>query len=393
MIGDKFLSPMESPKIFVLPVMGTKHTYKLAVWKETPTHQKYKGYIEFYCYNLSIDKPMHRTREYWQYHLREDIQKRIDEINAALIAGKVLGTEEDKNKVGTVTLSQAVKFYTDNKHTKKENSLKTYKYKVRLFLEWAQKNELDTIAIDKINKEHLQRYLDYCRKTLKNGDVTLESKLLNLTNFFNFLVSRGVLSASPALQIKHAKKSTKYKELITKDEIKRFSEVCEVEDAMLYCFVNFLYHNHIRPNELRQLQKKHIDLSTDRLTVPENIAKNGHTRFTVITPPLRELILKHKIVQGNQEDYLFGDEQGRVYSSNYWGHRHREFRRKHDFSESTKLYRWKDVGVTAYYMQFKDAYYIMRQCGHRSLEETQIYLSKDLGIFETGLDLTKAPTM
>lgn len=383
---------MESSKIFVLPVMGTKHTYKLAVWKDTPSHKKYRGYIEYYCYNLSMDKDMQRTREYWQFW-SEDIQTRIDEINAALRAGKVLATEKDKDKVGTISLAQAVKFYTDNKHTKKENTAYTYQTKMKLFLNWAKENGLDTIAIDNINKQHVEKYLDYCRKTLFNEDVTWESKLLVLTNFFNFLVSRDVLATSPAIHIKHAPKSRKYKELISKDEIKRFSEVCEAEDAMLYCFVNFLYHNHIRPNELRQIQKKHIDLNIDRLTVPEHIAKNGHTRYTVITPPLRELILKHKLVQGNQEDRLFGDEEGKMYASNYWGHRHREFRRKHKFKENTLLYRWKDVGVTAYYMQFKDAYYIMRQCGHSSLEQTQIYLSKDLGIFETGLDLSQSPTM
>lgn len=383
---------MESPKIFVSLLMGTQHTYKLAVWKDTPTHKKYRGYIEYYCYNLSTDKDMHRTREYWQYW-SVDIQERIDEINVALMAGKVLATEKDKGKVGTISLAQAVKFYTENKHTKKAKTAYTYQTKMKLFLNWAKENELDTIAIDKITKEHIQKYLDYCIKKLGNSDVTWESKLLVLTNFFNFLVSRNVLPTSPALHIKHATKSRKYKELITKDEIKRFSEVCEAEDATLYCFVNFLYHNHTRPNELRQLQKKHIDLNTDRLTIPENVAKNGNTRYTVITPPLRELILKHKLVQGDSEDYLFGDEEGKMYGSNYWGHRHREFRRKHEFKESTLLYRWKDVGVTAYYMKYKDAYYIMRQCGHSSLEQTQIYLSKDLGIFETGLDLSQAPTM
>jgi integrase len=344
--------------------------------------------VEYKCYHATLEKEMYRVREYFEYvaHAKE----RIEEVNNQLKAGYVLGTETAK--VEKISLQNAIVFYKEKKYTPKPRSKQSYVKKMDLFEAWADGQNLLSIAIDSITKQHVQNYLDYARK-IGNCDVTINSKAIVLTNFFNLLVDKEIIAASPIAGMKHLKEGQKYKELIKKDEIKRFSELAEEKDSLLYCFVNFLYHNHTRPNELRQLQRKHLDIVNNRLTVPDVVAKNGDARHTIITPPLRDIILKHRLHIGNQEHYIFGHEDGSMVSQNYWGWRHLEFRREHEFSEDTKLYRWKDVGVTAYYMQFKDAYYIMKQCGHKSLEQTQKYLSKDLGIFEVGLDLQNSPTM
>lgn len=378
-----------SPKNILSPMVGVReHKYKLAEWKPSIAKKKYAGYIEYKCYHDTLQQEMYRVREYLEYAIHAT--ERIEEINKQLKSGFVLRTEGAKQE--KMSLEKALEFYREKKHTRKERSMHTYKKRLDLFEAWAKENNLHTIAIDKITKAHTADFLDYSRK-LGNCEITVNAKLLVLTNFFNLLVDKEVIESSPIAGIKRGKGQVKNKTLIKKDEMKRFSDLSETEDIQLYCFINFLYHNHIRPNELRQLQRKHIDLETDRLTIPEHIAKNGNTRHTIITPPLRDIIIKYRLDKGNQEHCFFGHEDGTVVSQNYWGARHLEFRRKHEFTDDVKLYRWKDVGVTAYYMKFKDAYYIMRQCGHNSLEQTQKYLSQDLGIFEAGLDLQNSPTM
>lgn len=376
--------------VFLVKIANmSEYSYKLAVWKSTPKHKKYAGYLEYYCYNAILEKENYRVREYFQFG-GLTVQDRIAEINVMLQAGYVLSDGKERKK--TLTLEEALKYYKEKKHTRKARSKQSYMKKLSLFEAWAKEKNLLTIAIDKVTKQHVQEYLEQARK-IGNCDVTINSKAIVLTNFFNLLLDKEVLASSPIAGMKHIKEGQKHKELLKADEIKRFSELAEEKDSALYCFVNFLYHNHIRPNELRQLQRKHLDMVNNRLTVADMVAKNGDARHTIITPPLREIILKYRLHIGNQDHYVFGHEGGGMVSQNYWTDRHLKFRREHEFSEDTKLYRWKDMGVTAYYMKFKDAYYIMRQCGHSSLEQTQKYLSKDLGIFEVGLDLANSPTM
>lgn len=292
-------------------------------------------------------------------------------------------------KKAAFTIIDGLDFFFKYKRLERDATINTYNSQANLLIEFLSKKGFMDLAVRDFGKPHILEYTDHMNAQ-GLSQKTINSRLSFISSLFTFLVDRNKVDENPLFSVKKVKAKSQTKILLSNDEQKRLVQTLKEENEQLYLFVMFLFHNFIRPKELRLLQRQYIDLSTNRLTIPENIAKQNWRR-TIITPPLRKIIIKHKLIEGDPTLPIFHNSANNVFGKNYFGEHYLKFRKKHGFPAYTKLYHWKDMGVSAYYWKFKDILFVKNQCGHQSLDMTFQYLNKDLGVIETDLNLEDSP--
>jgi integrase len=137
----------------------------------------------------------------------------------------------------------------------------------------------------------------------------------------------------------------------------------------------------IRPNELRQMQFRDIDIAGREISVRGEVSKTKKTQSIRIAPQMIEIIANNKIHIGRHEHYIFGKggKSGTIpHSINAMGERMRKILRKLGYPKGYCLYSWKHTGAQLLARAGVPIKQIQEQLRHSSLQETEIYL-KGLG--------------
>ena len=380
--------------LFILFVEDEEKNHK---YKEARFVDGKKPYISFRAYNRATGQEMYPVKD---YKYKEYDQRTIDRINwineqlkkglTVYIIPKANRVKNDvKKKPPGFSVVNGLEFYFKYKRFDRKATEDTYLSQSRLFIDFlAKKNYMDLDLID-FQKKHILEYIDEMNMA-RLSQTTINSRLYFVSSVFTFLVQREKVNENPFLDVKRKKGKPKTKTLLLPEIQKEIITILETENTKLYIFIHFLFHNFIRPKELRLLKRQYINLSTNRLTIPESIAKRNW-RKTIITPPLRKIILKYDLHKGDPESIILPNSQGSPHGKNYFGDLYLNFRKKHGFPDYSKLYHWKDMGVSAYYREYKDILFVKNQCGHASLDQTYTYLDKDLGVIESDLNFKNAP--
>lgn len=226
-----------------------------------------------------------------------------------------------------------------------------------------------------------QRYSDWLITNKLFKGRSHNNQISNMKVFFNMLIDRDLISRNPFKNIKkkpvdiggNLAYSNKQREVI--------KEYLEKNNHPLLFFVQFLYYCFIRPNELMQLQIKHIQFKDKSIIIPGYVSKN-RKQSSVEIPDAFFQSVKNKYESIDPEYYLFG--RGLI-AGPIAVHRNRA-------SASHKLvldalciqgqhtlYSWKHTGNVAAWEAGVSPYKIMEQNRHHSLEQTMTY-ARTLGV-------------
>ena len=148
-----------------------------------------------------------------------------------------------------------------------ENTIKTYRDSLKLFLKFIAKKENKTISkitLDNLDAESVIAFLKEIERSRNNCIVTLNLRLTSLKTFFTYLITQDISRSGRyqkviAIPIKRC--SRPLMEYLEIHEVKAIIEAVNREDSRGerdYVILNLLYNTGARVSELCNLKVEHI---------------------------------------------------------------------------------------------------------------------------------------
>lgn len=266
-----------------------------------------------------------------------------------------------------------------------QDAPRSYRYIYHHFRKWLETQFLDKLKPDNFGTVHAMAYADQLTREGKKGRGFNNYRTI-LKVFFNMMLTREVIYKNPFKEVPVA--TTTEAEIVPFQdaELKAiWNYMKENGHYNLYVFTKFSYYTLLRPIELIKLQVKHIDLARGKINLPAAASKNRKSRSCDMPPALRILINEWLEVQGviaykQVNDYLFGHGlkicPQQLVKRNSVTRCHAKILKELKFEGRLSLYSYKYSGIINSYLAGISLEEIRRQCGHHSIEITQIYMSK-----------------
>jgi integrase/recombinase XerD len=259
-----------------------------------------------------------------------------------------------------------------------------YRYITSSFVTWLQKQNIHFTQMNLFTASQAQQYMDWLLMHKKYSGRTYNDHLIVLRTFFNCFVDRDWCTKNPFRAVKRKTQTVGRNLAFSDKERIKLLEHLKKYDIRMYYFTQFIYHCFIRRTELTCIQVKHIDLVNQTIIIPGLDAKNNHQESVVIPKGLEPVIREMNLDKYNPDDFVFGwrmkTDARQFKSPNRISSRHNDVVKELGIDPQKGLYSHKHSGVCAYYYATgKDLYSIQRQCRHRDITTTMIYL-KSLGL-------------
>jgi integrase len=332
----------------------------------------------------------------------KDPEEKLNHFNELLITYKDLlkagwspfdeqSNEQLKRSVVSITLLEAKELfrqYHESKGTRKK-SIQTYLSKLLYFVNHHGEDR----KVNEITDYDITTFLNHHEAKFKWSGVTYVAARTALSNFFNFLKRNKYISSSPVVDIETRKKiKTEFHQVFSDEDFETVKTWLKENDPYMLLFVKAIYYTCIRPKELRYLQLKHIDLATNKITVPASIAKNKKAIPVHIVPNLRIELDRLNLGQFSSEYYLFGST-ATIVGSKHIGENtpYTRFQRCLKATEllnkQYSLYSIKHLSNVRKYLNGWSMAQICAANRHSSLVETEIYLKHLLKYVPTDMEI------
>lgn len=238
--------------------------------------------------------------------------------------------------------------------------------------------KIENIEIQNFDKNFAFEFFDFISE---KSNVYKNQHLIFLKNLFNEILNRNLIEKNPFEKIKKFPTTQKNLRLHYSDEqILKIKTEILTQEPRLWLFIQFIFYCYLRPNEVFQLQIKHIDFDNSQIFVPNYISKNKKDDWVQI--PRQFLPELTFLKRYSPESFILNLSDAPKYSLRKFRFLYRNILNSLNFSQNYSLYSWKDTGVIKAFLSGKTtsfAYAIQRQCRHHSLEMTIKYL-KSLGL-------------
>lgn len=307
--------------------------------------------------NYAINQIDNRAERYQEARL---IMAKIDQ----LLQEETVVVEPPK----TIHIHELLRMMLDIKKNEiRPRSFDSYSSSAERFIKTMPNKNLTNVKVLDFLK-----FRDILCKKMKN--VSANGVLAGISTLLNEAVKREYLEKNPCKGIKKLKTEITYRHqaIPLESQIAILSRA--KEDANLYFSCRMMYYCFIRPKEMRELKVGCIDLNNNLIFVPASASKNSKARNCELVPTFCTEL--RDFVAGKQpNDFLFSKDGGTT--ALYKNQLYNEHRKILDFLELDNhytYYSWKHTGVTAAYKNGADMYSIMRQCGHHSITQTEVYL-------------------
>ena len=350
-----------------------------------------RWYIEFYAWDVQQKKLV--RKRFYEINNFAAQKDRITYANRIIRqVNKLLeeGFHFDLNKVPEEAAEEPIKNHSLDsaldyalevkKPSIRSTSYPSYKSAVKIFKGWATENrqlEIDVAYFDKLRAVYFNDYLfverAYAAKTV-NGHISY------LKSLFEVLVEREIILKNPFKGIKKHKEGLSRRNLaFSVEQIEEIKKIISERNPKLWLFIQFIYYCYLRPNEIRQLKKSHIQLATRQIFIPNYISKNNREGYVTLPESFyKELAIAEELK--SDQEYIFpGSLPDKPISKNMMGLRFHKLIKELNLGKDYTLYSWKHSGVVSAYNAGVDIKTIQNQCRHQSLEQTDVYL-KSLGL-------------
>jgi integrase len=321
---------------------------------------------------------------------RREAKKLLNELKELLKEGwNPWKNEIEKPRSLGSTLQE---MYNLKEATLRKESKRTYLYKFKHFTGWLKDLGYDQWLPGEFNNKQAFEYLDYCSGCGFTGRY-FNYHRENASMLFNMMEKREIITVNPFSKTARQKVKKASSTIFTEAQINQVRKHLRLHNMALGIFCDYVYYTFLRPKELIQIQIKHFDFTRYRINLTPEIAKNDDVRVVTIPPALHWHIDQ---LRDGGEKYLAkyskkhpGAKYEDAYIFGYGVALHPKPLVKRDsvsdkfrlqariplgLSEEHTLYVFKHSGVDA---ALKKGYSIpatMKQTGHKSLKNFQIYI-------------------
>lgn len=259
-----------------------------------------------------------------------------------------------------------------------------YRGKTTLLLEFISKRGLSEKPIVAFRAEHAREVLQWICEERGIGPYTRNIYLVHFKSLFTLLIDMDLAERNPFAKVKSVKAENESHTPYSMEQVEVLRGIMTKHDSELALFTQFIFYAFIRPNELRQLQVKHVNLAKRLIQIPQK-SKTGEKlsktkgRFVEICASLHDMLLETRLLERPVEEYLFPSRvrPDKPNGVNTMYNRHLQVLKRAGLTDDKyTLYGWKHSGVIAAYMAGLDILTIQQMCGHSTVDMTYRYLRK-----------------
>ncbi len=273
-------------------------------------------------------------------------------------------------------LSTVITAYIDEKERElRPSTLVSYKSFCRMFSAWVEQ-KVPQIYMSLFNRVLAVQYLDYVYKERKVNAKTWNNQLKMGRAFFAWAKEKCYIKENPFELIKTKREDTKKRILIpkeTRDKItKYFTET--KPNYLIVC--QLVFTALIRPNEIVNIQLKHISIKDKTIYIPSENAKNHHARYAAMTPKLVEHLEQMHLEQYPINYYLFGigyTPAHEAISTKTLRKDWLKMRNVLNLPKEMQLYSLRDTGINNLLKCGIDPLSVMQHADHHDLQMTTRY--------------------
>ncbi|MBV7529056.1 site-specific integrase [Chitinophaga sp. sic0106] len=281
--------------------------------------------------------------------------------------------------------------------TLEKDSVRTYVYKYQHWMAWLNKSSYGHLPVSEFLTRHAYEYLDHCSKAGHTGSYFNSFRQMPFS-LFDMIKERKIISQNPFADTKNQKKNTGSATIFTPPQIRLVRNFTMRKYPELGVFCDYIYYTFMRPLELLRIKIKHIDFERYRINLPPDIAKND-TQRTIVLPPalrkhLRELRKNLQVIYDRysktypkvklEDYYVFGiykkgggpqpSPRPYIKRDSITTMFREKVRKPLRLSEHHTPYVFKHTGVDEALRRGASISGAMKQTGHKSLKNFQIYM-------------------
>lgn len=252
-------------------------------------------------------------------------------------------------------------------------SIRSYGSFTAIFLSWCKDNHIK--YVDEVEYSTIAEFMNNVYNERNVSAVTYNNYVKLGRTLFTWLVDRCFTDSNKFEKIKKKTAGEKNRTLIAPAHRKQLLEATNIRPhyATLCMLV---YSALIRPNEIRQIQLKHIHLDDCYIEIPGENAKNHHTRRSALTPQLVERLRSMNLDRYPADYYLFGSyiepDKDMAAESTYRSY-FDKVRERLGWDSRYTLYSFRDTGITEMLEAGIPNIDVMKHADHSSLDVTTIY--------------------
>jgi len=355
------------------------NSYLPAVLKEN----KSGWIVEYYVVNpqteLLARKKIKLNRVVSRYNRVSDARKHItgiiNNVNQKLAGGWNPFFENEDARMFEKLSDAANAFLSHRKKELRKNTIRSYESFIKIFTAWTSKSCPDIYA-SVFSQNHAIRYMDDLFAKQSVGATTYNNHIKMARALFNWLKERCYTKQNPFDGVKPKPKPKKSRTIIPFPERKKLYDYYINEKPHFVLIMYLIYNSLIRPNELVQLQIKHLSLDGKYIKIPGEIAKNHNLRFAAITQETIDLFRKLNYERFPLDYYLFSSDltpDKEPAGAKRYGKEWDKARKKLHLPSEMQLYSLRDTGIFEMLKSGIDDLSVMQHADHSSLEMTTIY--------------------
>lgn len=236
---------------------------------------------------------------------RMHVYRMIVVINAKLAGGWNPFFEEEDSRMYEKLSDVLTLFLNEKRKELRENTMRSYDSFKTILTEWTNKNNPDLYA-SLFNQNYAVRYMDYVYNTRNVGVTTYNNHIKMGRAVFNWLKERCYTKQNPFELIKPKPKQKKTRIIIPTDVRTKITEHLKACESPFLIICKLIYTSLLRPNEIKLLRVRDVNIVGKYIRVPGEVAKNHKTRYAALSNELIKDFAAMNLDRYPTDYYLFG---------------------------------------------------------------------------------------
>lgn len=279
------------------------------------------------------------------------------------------------------------RFFSTKEKELRPDSMRSYRSICGHFVEYLKNINKEDMFIQDFKKVNALQYLDYLTTTKVMRNRTYNNYLKNTRAFFQWSVEQCYIEANPFSLLKTKREEEKIRTLVDADSRKKIVKYLEMNGELGFMVVcQLIFMALIRPQEIRRLKIKDVDLKNKCINMDSSITKTHYARTCALSDNLIKLLKKLEIEKYPEDYYLIGKEFGphaEMIPKAYYRLKWSTVRDALNLPKEMQLYSLKDTGITTMLENGVPAITVMKHADHHDLAMTQRYANhKDKNLVE-----------